>query len=192
MRLRRTIVALVTLAVAALPACTTNAGVVPPCDDPGHPLVILLAQAVPSATIVPCVATLPAGWSFAGSAVEAGRAQMWLSSLEAGDRAVELTFTASCDPGDAVEIVPAPDEAGARVLQAPTSLDPYRGARFVQFEGGCVHTTYAFAEGVPATQALEADAAFGFVPRAEVVAAVASDQDAVLCGADAPPCEGSR
>jgi hypothetical protein len=185
-------VGLVTCALAAAAtSCTTNAGVVPPCDDPSDPLVVLLAQSVPTATLVPCVAAIPAGWSYSGSTVEEGEALMWLSSLEAGDRAAELSFTASCDPGDAVEVVPAPDEAGARVLQAPTSLDPFQGSRFVLFDGGCVRTTYTFTAGVPASQALEVDGAFSFVARADVVGAVA-EEGGILCGAEAPPCDDGR
>ncbi len=104
-------------------------------------------------------------------------------------RSGRFWLTKTCQPGDAPEVVPAPDEAGARVFDAPTSLDPFQGTRSVVFGGGCVRYDHHFASGVPASLSLRADDAFSFVPRADVVAAVRDEFHQTLCGADAPPCE---
>jgi hypothetical protein len=162
---------------------------VPDCSDPANRLVVLVAQSVPTATLVPCIRSMPVGWSYEGSDLHNNVSRSWLSSTVAGSRAVELELTARCDPGDAPEVVPAPDEAGARVFDAPTSLDPFQGMRFVVFTGGCVRYDYRFASGVPASLSLQADDAFSFVSRAELVAAVRDAFNNTLCGADAPPCE---
>jgi hypothetical protein len=175
-----------------LTSCATSGGSVPDCGDPANRLIVLVAQSVPSATLVPCVSSMPVGWSYGGSEVQNNVTRMWLSSTVAGIHAVELELTPACDPGSAPEVVPAPDEAGAHVYDAPTSLNPFQGTRFVVFPGGCVRYDYRFMSGVPATLSLQADDAFSFVPRARVVQAVRDEFDQVLCGAGAPPCEGDR
>ena len=43
----------------------------------------------------------------------------------------------------------------------------------------------------PASLSLEVNAAFSFVPRANVVAAVRDELGETLCGAEAPPCLAS-
>lgn len=181
-------VSTIALVALTLGGCTTNASVTPDCTDPGNDLVVLIAQSVPSATLVPCLSTMPVGWFYGGSTVRDGITTLSLSSSVAGELAASLELTASCDPGDAPEVVPAPDEVGARAYVSQESLDPYRATRTVVFEGGCARTTYNLPPGFPASLSLEADAAFSFLPRADVVAAVASDPGGVLCGAEAPPC----
>jgi len=181
-------------ALASLAGCANSAegASAPDCGDPSNHLVVLMAQSVPSATLIPCVSSMPTGWSFTDAVVQNNVTKMWLSSTVAGMNSVELQLTPSCDPAGAPEVVPAPDEAGAHVYAAPTSLDPFRGTRFIVFPGGCVQYIYRFAGGVPATLSLQADDAFSFVSRTRVVQAVRDEFDQTLCGAGAPPCEGDR
>jgi hypothetical protein len=50
----------------------------PSCEyrgQPGTPVVILEAQAVPSATLLPCIKLLPAGWSVSDVFIQNGRAR---------------------------------------------------------------------------------------------------------------------
>ncbi len=47
-------------------------------------LMVLVAQSVPAATSVPCIASLPAGWSVGTVNVRSGRTEFWLSSAVAG------------------------------------------------------------------------------------------------------------
>ena len=68
--MKRAALALVLAAVAFLPACGAGAREdVPFCleQSKNDGLLILFAQAVPTATYVPCLSGLPAGWSFAGA-----------------------------------------------------------------------------------------------------------------------------
>lgn len=181
----------VALLLTMTPACSTSTYPEPLCGEPGGHTVVLLAQSVPSATLVPCLRAVPAGWSFTVAEVRDGEARMSLTTATFTG-SVDLTFTPSCETGEAVEVVPAPGEEAATVLQAPDSLDPLRGTRYVVFEGGCATAAYSFPTDMPASQALEADRAFSFVPRTDVVAAVAEQDDgAILCGVGAPPCEGA-
>ena len=55
-------------------------------------VMILMAQSVPTATSVPCVAALPAGWTVGGVRVSRGEGQFWLDSDQAGRHAVEVTL----------------------------------------------------------------------------------------------------
>jgi len=155
-------------------------------------LLILGAQAVPSATLLPCVATFPTGWTFSGWFARNGSFGFFLDSDRAGIHAVEVELTPSCDIGSAIEVAPGEGEAGTRRYEQPISLPPnYAADRYYLFEGGCVAYRYRFVNTDDAALALEADQALGFRPRSELV----EDLEAIglhLCGAGSPPCAGAE
>ncbi|HEX5950722.1 MAG TPA: hypothetical protein VFZ96_06950, partial [Actinomycetota bacterium] len=126
-----------TIALATLlPACANSRNAIVSCrlDEPS---LVLTAQAVPSATLLPCVSELPAGWSYAGADIRSDRARFWLDSDRGGFHAVEVELRQTCDTSEAVEVRPAPDEAGARVFAEPIALEPALWAnRYVLFPGG--------------------------------------------------------
>lgn len=190
--IRASILGLAVASAVAAPACSTGA---PPgrvsCTATDGTIFILAAQAVPSATLLPCVATFPAGWMFDGSDVRSGDATFWLDNDRAGIRSVEVHLTRSCDVGDAVEVAPGPDEAGTRRFEQPISLRPaYQANRYYVFEGGCVTYRFRFMPGAATTLALEVDEALSFRPRAPLVDLVRKEFGETLCGAGAPPCVG--
>jgi hypothetical protein len=150
----------------------------------------LMAQAVPSATALPCITQLPVGWTFSGSSIRNGAAQMWLDSTIAGAHAVQVDLRAECDVGEAVKVPPAPDEVGMSAFVQPDLPPGFNGVRFLTFAGGCVAYRYRFAGDAPPTLALEAEDALSFVPRSEIVAVVQREFEQSLCGAGAPPCVG--
>lgn len=182
--------ALVVLLGAALaPACASSQSALPACNRTDGGIFVLAAQAVPSATKLPCINGLAAGWMFGGSLIRSGLARFWLDSDVAGIHAVEVDLTARCDTSGAFEVPASADEVGTHVFQAPVSLPPhFGGARYIVFPGGCLSSTYRFARGAPATLALEADAAVSLLARELIVSRVADELDESLCGADAPPC----
>jgi hypothetical protein len=103
------------LAVAA--AVVAGTMVVSGCDTSQYPLVsctsrsrqtilVLEAQAVPSATLMPCANPLPGGWSVGGFEVRSGLARFWLDSDRAGARAAEARLTSSCDVAGATQLPP--------------------------------------------------------------------------------------
>jgi hypothetical protein len=63
----------------------------------------LMAQSVPSASLVPCVRILPVGWSVAEVAVNNGRSVLTLDHDRAGDAALVARLTAACVPSGAVQ-----------------------------------------------------------------------------------------
>jgi hypothetical protein len=186
--------AIVSLGATAtlVPAC---GGVYPQpltCGAENTNALILMAQAVPSATLVPCIAEFPAGWSYDGSRIGSGSAQFWLDSDRAGFRALEVTLTESCDVSNAVEVTTGAGVVpGARVYEEPISLAPtFQVNRYLLFPGGCVTNKFRFTTGASATLALEAQQALSFVSRSVLVEQAKEDTGLSLCGAEAPHCPG--
>ncbi len=161
----------------------------PDCANDSN-LLVLMAQSVPSATSVPCVASLPAGWAVGGVRIRNDRGAFWLDSEDAGTRAVEVTLLPPelCPVAHASE-VPS-DEVGMRRFEQPEALPPdLRSIRTYVFDGGCV--TYRFEFGGDATAALifATDNALAFQPRETLVREVREQTSLRLCGAGAP-CPG--
>ena len=84
---------------------------VEPACDAMEPMW-LQAQAVQTAQLVPCVASLPVGWSFRVLTVNNGRSTITLDHDRAGAKAIELRFAEACDTNGATEV--ASDVPGAR------------------------------------------------------------------------------
>ncbi|MCA1691968.1 MAG: hypothetical protein LC733_07150, partial [Actinobacteria bacterium] len=171
------------------PAYDLGVSGTPSCDT--GDVMILMAQAVPSATALPCVDSLPAGWSLGGVQIRRHRATFWLDSDRGGDRAVEATLRrpGDCRATGATE-VPS-DEVGMRRFEQPEQLPPnLRSTRFYLFPGGCI--TYQFAFDDPATAALmfDTDRALASQPRDDLVAEVRDRNGLRLCGAGIV-CPGS-
>jgi hypothetical protein len=178
--------------MAALSGCT-SAGprAAPFCTNPHEGVFVLIAQSVPDATQLPCVAELPAGWSYAGSQIASSVAKLWLDSDRAGIHAVEVALLPSCDVTGAVKEQPAPDEVATTVYVRPETLEPaFTGERFLVFPGGCIRYLFDFSPGASSALAIEAIEAVSLIPRSTVVAAVSADPGLTLCGAEAPPCAG--
>jgi hypothetical protein len=157
-------------------------------------VMVLMAQSVPTATSLPCLAALPAGWELGGLAVKRGESRFWLDSDLAGQGAVTVTLLppSGCRTDEAVEVLS--DEPDMQRFEQPERLPPeLRTTRYYTFAGGCV--TYEFDFGAEADTDLlfAADSALAFQARRPLVEAVADRTDGlILCGAEAPPCTGGR
>jgi hypothetical protein len=147
------------------PSCETNR------------TMILMAQAVPSAEQLPCIRSLPLGWSVSGVTIERGRATFEL--LDTGeDRGGGGYIQLQIEQGGET---PAVDATLTPSCPA-TGEDPTIQA--IEVEGGCVsyRSVPAGAERVPS---FDPDAGLSFVPRSQLVAFVEQDEDLILCGAGA-------
>jgi tRNA A-37 threonylcarbamoyl transferase component Bud32 len=120
----------------------------------------LMAQAVPSATRLPCVASPRYGWGVGSAETVRGRATFNLG-VGGSSEPVTVTLTQSC---------PAPVE----------------GTEQTPIDGGCV--SYASTLIDPDVPTFAPDGGLSFTPRADLVAEVAAEDGQVLCGALAPPC----
>lgn len=178
------------LASGLLAGCTITTGPSSEVDCPVQEseLLLLAAQAVPSATLLPCVTTFPAGWSYGGSDVRSGNARFWLASDRAGYHAVEVSLTRSCRTIGALDVTANTQEVGVQEFVRSYTLDPYAADRYFVFPGGCVTFRYRFAAGAQPTLAIEADQAVTFGTRTALVELVQDGFGLTLCGAGAPPC----
>jgi hypothetical protein len=133
-------------------------------------LVVLMAQAVPTASQLPCIELLPAGWSVSDIFVRNGRARFALDSDRVGSHAVEVVLERFCTLGKVTTRVPS-DHPGTRRYQEVISIEPgrrYRGAVYYLFPGGCVTYRLDFRSDEQARPLTEVSLALGFVPRDDV------------------------
>ena len=164
-----------------------NLGVFAPSCGTGHSM-ILSAQAVPTAAMLPCIAALPAGWSTGGTDIASGRASFWLDSDRAGPRAVTVTLTATCDTSGAQQI--PSDQPGVRQYERPLSLVPqFSDVRYYIFPGGCVTYQFLFAPGAAPVLAAAVDTTVGLTARSALVGYVRRTEGLALCGRGAA-CPG--
>jgi hypothetical protein len=175
-------------------ACAGRQHQQPACSGESA-IFVLSAQAVPSATLIPCTLPLPGGWSHGGTQVRAGLVRFWLDSDRAGTRAAELTLTATCDLAGTT---PLPRSAGEDRLQqyglrryeVPLARQPGGTVRYFVFAGGCVTYRLAFTRQTAPALFDQADQLLAFTPRSVYVTGVRHDDRLPLCGAEAPPCPG--
>ena len=164
-RLRVTLAALVLAAMAT--SCGTAASHADPtCVPKGPDTLILLAQSVPTAQKIPCIASYPAGWHFASMDIRSGGSHFTLDSDRAGISAVRVSLQHHCDVSGATEI--PSDEPGARRFERVLSVvDDFRAIRLYEFEGGCVTYRFNFDRQGRAL-VNEVSVAIGFISRATV------------------------
>jgi len=131
----------------------------------------LQAQAVPSASLVPCVRALPVGWSLEKVAVNDGRSVITLHHDRTGGQAMEARLTAACDVGQAAE--EASGQPGVRRYQRVERQGPvYSAVRFDVFPGGCVTTRIRALAASRAEVTRAAPAILGFTPRPQLAQAL--------------------
>jgi membrane-associated phospholipid phosphatase/tRNA A-37 threonylcarbamoyl transferase component Bud32 len=122
----------------------------------------LMAQAVPSATRLPCVDDeLPVGWSVGTSEIIQGKVNFVVGVGDGSTDPVTVTLTETC----------------------PALVE---GTEQFPIDGGCV--TYRSTIADPDVPSFPPGVGLSYTPRAELIAAVAADDGQVLCGALAPPC----
>jgi membrane-associated phospholipid phosphatase len=164
--IRRVALILATVAVVLLAGLTglalffpTRGTVTAPGCGNGRAMQ-LMAQAVPSATKLPCIARLPIGWGAGSAETVRDKANFDVGVGGGSDLPVTVTLTPSC---------PAPVE----------------GTDQIPIEGGCV--TYRSTSTDPSVPSFT-NGGLSFTSRADLVSAVEAESDQTLCGAGAPSC----
>jgi hypothetical protein len=145
----------------------------PECDT--SDVVVLMAQAVPTAVEIPCLEAEPAGLSDAAVLVDRGDARFTMMDREGRDAvAVHLRDPGRCIPGTTERVDTV--DGNVRLVRTIGTADSCRSYELVAADREKV---------------ADLEDALGTIPRRELVAAVSDDTDGlVLCGADAPPCVG--
>jgi hypothetical protein len=139
----------------------------------------LMAQSVPSASLVPCVQLLPVGWSVAEVAVNNGRSVITLDHDRAGKRALVVELTAACDRAGATKVTS--EQLGAdRYWRVDRTAPSFSATRSYDFPGGCIteQLTVPAASGQQLTT--ESSFAFGFTTRQELDGALSRRSDGRL------------
>jgi tRNA A-37 threonylcarbamoyl transferase component Bud32/membrane-associated phospholipid phosphatase len=97
----------------------------------------LLAQSAPSASLVPCLRPLPAGWMVGNVTVNNGRSVIPLNHDRAGTGVLVIRLTAHCDPQGATQITS--NQPQVQRYQRINRLTPrFEATHFDLFPGGCV------------------------------------------------------
>jgi hypothetical protein len=142
--IRRLAVVLV-LAVLA-PACAQlptefRTGPPPACDITWRPpapssrgRLLLIAQSVPDATMIPCLGPLPPGWAFKRATVRSDVTDLFVET-DTFDLEVEITLVETCEL-DTADPVPTDEPAAALYTSDDGRTFSYA------FDGGCVEIEY--------------------------------------------------
>ena len=126
-----------------------------------------MAQAVPSASLVPCMSLLPVGWSLAEVKVQDGRARISFDTDRAGAAAVVVELAASCELAGAVELT-SEQQTARRYLRVERTPAQVSITRAYTFPGGCVTQRLLAAAATRQQLASEAGFALGFTTRDEL------------------------
>jgi tRNA A-37 threonylcarbamoyl transferase component Bud32 len=124
----------------------------------------LMAQSVPSATLVPCIRAPLAGWVLAEVAVNDGRSIITLDHDRAGAGVVEARLTAACDTTGAVE-VPAAEPGAHAYKRIEQASGRYSATWYDRFPGGCVTYRLHSRSDLQGRFASEVPLLFGFTSR---------------------------
>jgi hypothetical protein len=171
-RATRTLIILALLAPVAAAGCTQLAQkrIRMFCAPPKGSVetgVVLIAQAIPTASLVPCVDAYPSGWSFGTFDVKTGEAVVTFDSDRAGMAALKVTLLPACRPaGTRMQ----PDEVGAMTLQQQNIafVPRYRATRFYTFPGGCMMYAFDFPSRAAATLTTDATVMIHLISRTTI------------------------
>jgi tRNA A-37 threonylcarbamoyl transferase component Bud32/membrane-associated phospholipid phosphatase len=127
----------------------------------------LMAQSVPSASLIPCLQFASVDWKVAEVAVNNGRSVITLDHERGGRAAMVVRLSASCDLAGATEVTS--EQSGARrYLRLDRNSTEFSATRAYTFPGGCV--TQRFRGAGPNAFRLSdtASTEFGFISREEL------------------------
>jgi hypothetical protein len=149
--------------------------------DDGGPAggVVLMSQAVDTASWVPCLDAVPVGWHLSEVEIRDGSGRFWLDSDRDGARAIGVALTGSCDVREATEI--PSDRDGMRRYERVARISPdYVGTRSYVFDGGCLTTRFRLTGHDRAEPLGVATEVIDVMARADVEAAVRESTDGRL------------
>ena len=139
----------------------------------------LMAQSVPSASLIPCLQLVPVDWKVAEVAVNNGRSVITLDHDRGGNAAMVVRLSASCDLAGATEVTS--EQPGARrYLRVEPNTTEFSATRAYTFPGGCI--THRFRAAGPSVLRLSdtASTEFGFITREELRQALSQRSDGRL------------
>jgi hypothetical protein len=148
------------------PQATQQMFDVPNCRVDTNGTLVLMAQAVPTASHLPCIRTLPEGWSFGGVDVKSGLAQFWLDSDRAGPGALKVLLTASCRPSGTQ--IPSDQLGSSLYLKIRNLGKRYVADRIYLLPSGCITYRFDFPNEGKALLTTDAITAIEQLPRQQL------------------------
>ncbi|MGI9644076.1 MAG: hypothetical protein ACR2O6_02045 [Ilumatobacteraceae bacterium] len=139
-------------------------------------MLILAAQSVPEAQLIPCIEAMPIGWEADPANIDERGTVFTLDSKIAGAEAARVELANECDTSAHVQ-VPSDIPASERFEFLESIETGVRGQRVYVFEGACVAIDINFEVDVSAALISEVSLALGFVTRDEVNAEVRAATD---------------
>jgi membrane-associated phospholipid phosphatase/tRNA A-37 threonylcarbamoyl transferase component Bud32 len=148
----------------------------PFCD--ANRTMIVMAQAVPTAEQLPCIRSLPLGWSLTGATIVRGRATFELLVMSGGGSGTGVQLQLGSGGANPVVDVTLTPTCPA------TSGDPK--IQTIDVPGACVTYRSSLPAGVGPVPSFDPGGGLSYVPRSQLVTFVDQEEDLVLCGAGAP------
>ena len=132
------------------------------CDD--QEALWLMAQAVPSSPVVPCLELAPASWSLNTVMAGSGFASIVFDNMQPlQEEAVTVELTSACDLAGMTEV--SSEQPGARrYIGIDRTATPVKVTRSYAFSGGCISERFVSPDS-PERLAIEGSTAFGVVTR---------------------------
>jgi hypothetical protein len=155
-----------------LAACSPQQNIegIPQCGGkPGVPnsALILMAQALPNAQLLPCVRSVPVGWTFTGLDARNGSAKFTFDSDREGVAALVVSLRPTCAVEGASRVVS--DQPDAERYERVTRVTSgFVGERIYAFPGGCVVYSFNFRGASHAEPVTEITGALGLVRRSDL------------------------
>ena len=193
MRFRRGHVGIVAVAIAIVltPACKASSYPQVLCaGDQRQNILHLVAQAVPTATLIPCIQRLKPGWSYGGSEIRSGFVHFWLDSDRVGADAVDVTLMSTCDVSGETATPVRTGDANLVLYQEPADAHPNVTVRHYVSNGGCATVRFSFTRRMAPAIFGETEGLLGYELRSDFVKGIQRESGLTLCGAEAPPCPG--
>jgi hypothetical protein len=171
-------------AIGSMSACSLQQNIegIPECTGtPGVPNsgLVLMAQSVPTAEKLPCVRSVPVGWTFDELDARNGSAQFTFDSDREGVSAVVVSLHPTCSVDGASQV--ATDQPGTeRYERVERVTSGFGGERIYTFPGGCVVYTFDLRGQSHAEPVTEISNALGFVSRSDLAAQVSEHSNGRL------------
>ena len=169
---RRVLLIVATLLLLFLAVLTGIALFLPSRGDVGNATcgtgrtMQLMAQAVPTATQLPCIDDLPLGWGTEQATIVRDRATFTVGIGSELVSPVTVTLTETC-PGPRAD----------------------REFQSIPIDGGCVGYQVPLGTAAGTVPSFDDGGGLSLIDRSELVALVDQEEGLVLCGAQAPPCD---
>ena len=145
--------------------------------------IILLAQSVPTAQLIPCLTEGAEGWVVAESEFTSSGSTVTLVTSDLAGATWTLTFDETCSPDAGATVRSYPDQQGRNEVVGLESAedDTEVDTEWYRFDGGCAVSSVAIPSRFDADRIFdELEAGFVFADRSAVARFVADESDGRL------------